>query len=137
MAFVAINVLSVPEGMGSEMERRFAARAGAVDDAAGFLGFTLLRPESGSDDYLVHTRWERQEDFEAWRASQSFGQSHGGGGSGSPAASDARLWTFVEVDLDGGAADAAPAGDGGAASAGDSGAASGAGADPAEGGTPT
>lgn len=93
MAYVAINVLSVPEGAGPTLEERFAGRAGAVDSSPGFEHFELLRPVEGTTDYLVYTRWATEADFVAWRDSQGAG--HGGGGK--PAASGATLWTFEVV----------------------------------------
>ena len=44
MSVVKINAISVPEGSGPELEKRFAARKHAVDQAPGFEGFQLLRP---------------------------------------------------------------------------------------------
>ena len=54
MSYVAINVLTVPEGAGPTLEERFAARQGAVDSAEGFEHFELLRPVAGTGDYLVY-----------------------------------------------------------------------------------
>ncbi|MCW2725065.1 MAG: Antibiotic biosynthesis monooxygenase, partial [Frankiales bacterium] len=56
VSYVAINVLTVPEGAGETLEQRFAARQGAVDSAPGFEHFELLRPVEGTEDYLVYTR---------------------------------------------------------------------------------
>ena len=128
MSIVQINLLSVPEGRGAELERRFANRKRAVDDTPGFEGFDLLRPTSGDNDrYMVLTRWESQEAFEAWLNSRDFQQGHAsqGGGEASddqkrahaderreeaesrgaeggrqPAATDSELWGFDVVDLD-------------------------------------
>src|SRR5207249_55795 len=47
VSVVVINVLTVPEGSGEVLEKRFAARAGAVEKAEGFEGFQLLRPLEG------------------------------------------------------------------------------------------
>jgi heme-degrading monooxygenase HmoA len=66
MAVVKINAIEVPDGSGPELERRFAARLGAVDSAPGFLGFDLLRPVSGETRYFVVTKWESDEDFQTW-----------------------------------------------------------------------
>ena len=66
MAVVKINAIEVPEGGGEELERRFAARMGAVEGSPGFLGFELLRPVRGESRYFVYTRWETEEDFRAW-----------------------------------------------------------------------
>jgi heme-degrading monooxygenase HmoA len=66
MPVVKINAIEVPDGSGPELERRFAARLGAVDSAPGFLGFDLLRPVSGETRYFVVTKWESDEHFAAW-----------------------------------------------------------------------
>lgn len=120
MSIVQINLLTVPEGMGPELEKRFAGRKRAVDGTPGFEGFDLLRPTSGDNDrYMVLTRWESQEAFEAWLNSRDFQQGHqssGGGRAGDdekkahaderreggqkPAATDSELWGFDVVDLD-------------------------------------
>ena len=44
MTVIKINAITVPEGAGDELAKRFAARAGAVDNQEGFEGFELLRP---------------------------------------------------------------------------------------------
>jgi heme-degrading monooxygenase HmoA len=95
MGYVAINVLSVPDGNGAVLEERFAGRQGLVDAAPGFERFELLRPVEGTEDYLVYTRWRSEADFVAWRASQSFGQGHGQGGR--PAATGSTVWGFEVV----------------------------------------
>ncbi len=76
MTYVAINVLTVPDDGGALLEERFARRKGSVDTAPGFLSFELLRPLSGTTDYLVVTRWRSQADFTAWTESQSFRDGH-------------------------------------------------------------
>ena len=101
MSFVAINVLSVPEGSGSTLEDRFAGRAGSVEQAPGFEYFELLRPLAGTDDYLVYTRWRSKEDFEEWTRSQSFSRGHaqasGRDAGAAPAASGSTIWQFEPV----------------------------------------
>ena len=98
MSYVAINVLTVPEGAGSTLEQRFAARQGSVDSAPGFEHFELLRPLEGTDSYLVYTRWRSVEDFTAWRASQAFGEGHaqasGRPEGAPPAATGSTIWAF-------------------------------------------
>lgn len=101
MTYVAINVLTVPEGGGALLEERFGARKGAVDSAPGFLSFELLRPVSGTQDYLVLTRWRAREDFEAWTASQSFRHGHatatGRSAENASAATGSTIWSFDVV----------------------------------------
>ncbi|WP_424183992.1 antibiotic biosynthesis monooxygenase family protein [Actinokineospora sp. G85] len=77
MAVVKINAIEVPEGAGPELEKRFAARLGAVDNEPGFLGFELLRPVAGETRYFVVTRWESDEHFKAWM-SGSAKEAHAG-----------------------------------------------------------
>ena len=67
MSVVKINAISVPEGAGAELEKRFVARAGAVEKSPGFLGFQLLRPTAGDQRYFVVTQWDSEEAFAAWR----------------------------------------------------------------------
>ncbi len=104
MTIVRINAIQVGEDRGEELARRFAARAGAVDHAAGFEGFELLRPTDGRDTWLVVTRWRDQQSFENWVASPAFAHGHRGA-TGSPdappVASHSELWSYDIVDLSG------------------------------------
>ncbi|WBB81552.1 antibiotic biosynthesis monooxygenase [Micromonospora sp. WMMD882] len=103
MAVVKINAIDVPPGAGEELERRFAARAGAVENSPGFLGFELLRPVAGETRYFVYTRWESEEAYQAWAAGPAKA-AHAGGGGGEgggeqrrPVASGANLLEFEVV----------------------------------------
>ncbi|WFE28259.1 antibiotic biosynthesis monooxygenase [Solwaraspora sp. WMMD791] len=100
MAVVKINAIEVPAGAGEELERRFAARQGAVENAPGFLGFELLRPVSGEGRYFVYTRWESEEAYQAWAAGPAR-QAHAGDGDGGkprpPVATGASLLEFEVV----------------------------------------
>ena len=97
MAVVKINAISVPEGSGPELEKRFAHRAHSVDGSKGFLGFQLLRPVKGDDRYFVVTQWESEEDFQAWAAGPAR-EAHAGERA-KPVSSGADLLEF-EVVLD-------------------------------------
>ena len=97
MAVVKINAITVPEGAGPELEKRFANRAHSVDGSKGILGFQLLRPVKGDDRYFVVTQWESEEDFQAW-ASGPAREAHAGERA-KPVASGADLLEF-EVVLD-------------------------------------
>lgn len=96
MAVVKINAISVPEGMGPELEKRFAARAGAVENSPGFLGFQLLRPTKGDDRYFVVTQWADEESFQGWAGGDARA-AHAG--NQKPVASGAQLLEF-DVVLD-------------------------------------
>jgi heme-degrading monooxygenase HmoA len=78
MSVIKINAITVPADSGDELARRFAARAGAVDDQDGFEGFELLRPTDDRTTWLVVTRWRDEEAFEAWVSSPAFAQGHRG-----------------------------------------------------------
>jgi len=108
MSVVKINAIEVPEGAGPELEARFAARAGMVDNQPGFEEFMLLRPTAGDDRYFVVTRWESEEAFQAWRSGQAFAhqhrETHTDEGSGDakpqhPVATGASLLEFDVVSL--------------------------------------
>ena len=112
MTVVKINAITVPADSGDELARRFAARAGAVDNQDGFEGFELLQPTDGRTTWLVVTRWRDDEAFDAWRNSAAFehghaqgrGEGHGqgpgegqaadGGKSAKPVAVSSELWSF-------------------------------------------
>ncbi len=97
MSVVKINAIEVPEGMGPQLEERFAARAGAVEHQDGFEGFELLRPVEGEQRYFVYTRWASEEAFQAWVQSQDFGRGHAGGEGKPPVASGSALLGFEVV----------------------------------------
>jgi heme oxygenase (mycobilin-producing) len=118
MTVVKINAITVPPDGGDELARRFAARAGAVDDQQGFEGFELLQPTDGRTTWLVVTRWRDEASFDAWRTGPAFlhghghgqgsGHGHGQGGHGTghgqgaghaageqrPVAVSSELWSF-------------------------------------------
>ncbi|MFJ8232468.1 antibiotic biosynthesis monooxygenase family protein [Streptomyces sp. NPDC094448] len=102
---VKINVLTVPAEQREVLEKRFAARAGSVENSDGFEWFELLRPLEGTDQYLVYTRWRSEADFEAWMAGSMRGahrpaegaQGGQGGEQPKPAATGSTLWSFEVV----------------------------------------
>jgi heme-degrading monooxygenase HmoA len=102
MSVVKINAIEVSEGNGAELEKRFAARAKAVDGMPGFEGFELLRPVEGETRYFVYTKWASEEDFQTWLNSQSFQQGHAGAKADTgpkPVATGSSLLSFEVVDL--------------------------------------
>jgi heme-degrading monooxygenase HmoA len=109
MSVVKINVLQVPAEQREILEKRFGARAGAVENSDGFEWFELLRPVEGTDQYLVYTRWRDEAAFQAWMEGPMRAAHGGGTGGGSasggeaggerpgPAASGSTLWSFEVV----------------------------------------
>lgn len=95
MAYVTINAITVDPERADELAQRFAARAGQVDNQAGFEEFQLLRPTDQRNTWLVYTRWRDKESFEAWVNSPAFMQGHARPqGSTTPVATHSELWTF-------------------------------------------
>lgn len=107
MTVVKINAITVREGSGDELARRFANRAGAVDDADGFEGFELMQPTDDRGTWLVVTRWRDEDAFNAWVTSPAFAHGHRGpteqsdseGASPPPVGTHSELWSYVVVDL--------------------------------------
>jgi len=98
MTIIKINAITVPADGGDELARRFAARAGAVDNQPGFEGFELLRPTDERTTWLVVTRWADEESFQAWASSPAFAHGHRGAAPDqAPAAQVAvssELWSY-------------------------------------------
>lgn len=99
MTTIVINAITVPEGAGDELAKRFAARAGAVDGQDGFEGFELLRPVDGRTTWLVTTRWRDKAAFDAWFNSEAFQHGHARPeGAERPVSVSNEVWTY-EVEL--------------------------------------
>jgi heme-degrading monooxygenase HmoA len=112
MTVIKINAITVPADSGDELARRFAARAGAVDNQDGFEGFELLQPTDDRTTWLVVTRWRDDDAFNAWVSSPAFGHGHQGaagagaghghgahgghghGGGQAPVAVSSELWSY-------------------------------------------
>ncbi len=100
MSIVRINAISVPEGAGPELERRFAQRLGAVDEQPGFEGFELLRPTGEAEErYFVVTHWASEEAFDAWVASRDFTRGHAGPSADAPRAPVSTDSELLEFDV--------------------------------------
>ena len=101
MSVVKINVVTMPEDKWDRFEERFKGRAGAVETTPGFEWFELLRPVQGTESYLVYTRWESEEAYQAWQSGQDFDRAHEGGGDTlAPAAerSQNHVWSYEVVE---------------------------------------
>jgi heme oxygenase (mycobilin-producing) len=100
MTVVRINAITVPADSGDELARRFAARAGAVDNQDGFEGFELLKPTDGRTTWLVVTRWRDEAAFQAWVSSPAFAHGHrsaaerAGGDAPAPVGVASELWSY-------------------------------------------
>ena len=95
MSIVRINAITVPDGAGDKLLRRFERRVGEVEHMDGFEGFELLRPAEGNTWY-VYTRWESEEAFLAWVQSPAFARGHAEAAQ-QPVAHGAKLLAFDVV----------------------------------------
>jgi heme-degrading monooxygenase HmoA len=100
MSVIKINAITVDPSSGDELAHRFAARAGAVDGAAGFEGFELLKPTDDRTTWLVVTRWADEESFQAWVSSPEFQHGHrsaaerAGGETPKPVGVHSEVWNY-------------------------------------------
>jgi heme oxygenase (mycobilin-producing) len=100
MSVIKINAITVPAEHGDELAKRFAARAGEVDNQDGFEGFELLRPTDDRTTWLVMTRWRDEGSFDAWMSSAAFGAQHGRRPAGTaPVAMSSELWSYEVASL--------------------------------------
>lgn len=100
MTIIKVNAITVAGEGGDELARRFAARAGAVDDQPGFEGFELLRPTDERSTWLVITRWADDAAFQAWVTSPAFAHGHrrdaepAGRPASPPVGMSSELWSY-------------------------------------------
>lgn len=100
MTVIKINAITVAPDSGDELARRFAARAGAVDNQPGFEGFELLRPTDERRTWLVVTRWRDEASFQSWASSPAFAHGHRsqaereGGPAPAPVGTDSEVWSY-------------------------------------------
>ncbi len=101
MTVIKINAITVASDSGDELARRFAARAGAVDNQPGFEGFELMKPTDDRTTWLVVTRWRDEAAFDAWLSSPSFAHGHQGAAKpaahGGPVSTHSELWSYEPV----------------------------------------
>ncbi len=100
MTIIRINAITVPDGGGPELERRFASRNGDVEHMPGFEGFELLRPTDGTNRYFVMTRWRDAQAFMNWVHSPEFAAEHAKAASpdGQPVAVHSEVLSFDVVE---------------------------------------
>jgi heme oxygenase (mycobilin-producing) len=94
MSVVKINAITVPRERFGEFAERFASRAGKVEEAEGFEGFELLRPNDEREVCLVVTRWRSEEDFMAWVRSADFAAGHAQHREQGPVGTSSEIWSF-------------------------------------------
>ena len=77
MAVYSYFPLTLPPEAREGFEQTWKSRVGAVDTFPGFLGTELLALPN-RDEYVVLTRFETEEQLEAWLSSDNFTKGHRG-----------------------------------------------------------
>jgi heme oxygenase (mycobilin-producing) len=94
VSVVKINAITVPRERFDEFARRFADRAGKVEQAEGFEGFQLLRPNDERDVCLVITTWASEAAFRGWMSSADFTAGHSQHRAEGPVGTSSEVWSF-------------------------------------------
>ena len=75
-SFVAVNYIACKPDYVDRFEQLFKTRAKAIDRLPGFIDMQVLKPTEGDGEYLVVSRWEGKEHFDAWVGSPEFLEGH-------------------------------------------------------------
>ena len=94
MGYIVMNVIDVPADRREEFEARFASRAAQVQNSPGFEAFELLKPADDNTRYIVYTRWDSKDSFEAWLRSPAFAEGHRQHSTKGPVAPTSETWAF-------------------------------------------
>lgn len=73
--YVVMNHIPVIEDGQASFEGRFKQSQREVEVASGFIAFRLLKPDKGNT-YIAYTQWQKQQDFQNWKNTDQFKQSH-------------------------------------------------------------
>jgi heme-degrading monooxygenase HmoA len=81
--YIAMNRFRINAGREAEFEARWRDRDSYLEDQPGFVAFALLRNPNpladGTTEFISHSTWRSQADFEAWRDSEAFRRGHAQG----------------------------------------------------------
>ncbi len=79
--FIAMNRFQINVGREADFETRWRERDSYLQEVPGFVHFALLRgaTEGAITDYVSHTTWRSQADFDAWTKSENFTRGHAQG----------------------------------------------------------
>lgn len=72
---IVLNNIPVSiEGKGA-FEKRFLARARAIENVSGFIAIRTMAPVNGNT-YIILTQWESESDFKSWQTSSAYKKAH-------------------------------------------------------------
>ena len=90
--------VTVPVEHAGPFERSWTQRAGLVDTMPGFRGMEVLRDGGQPGRYIILTRWDSREQFDAWANSPAFTAGHArtnSGEAGNAAGGDLEFFDIV------------------------------------------
>jgi heme-degrading monooxygenase HmoA len=96
--FIVMNVVEAKEGRVEDFESAFRNRERLVKQAEGFVGFELLRRDRDRE-YIVLTKWESDEAFNAWVGSDLFKRSHRHADGEFAHGNEVRRYDVIDVEL--------------------------------------
>jgi len=72
---IVLNNIPISDTGKASFEKRFLARARAIEDTPGFITIKVLRPLS-DNTYVVLTQWESEQAFRDWQSSAAYNKAH-------------------------------------------------------------
>lgn len=73
---VAISRITVTNGNAEALAQQYIQRSHYVDAMPGFHSMEVLRNSDNPCEFLVYTRWETREAFDAYYKAHAFRQAH-------------------------------------------------------------
>jgi heme-degrading monooxygenase HmoA len=80
--FIAMNRFKVNAGREADFEEMWRSRESYLNQVPGFVAFALLRNAAsaeGTTEFISHSTWATQADFDAWTQSEQFRAGHAQG----------------------------------------------------------
>jgi len=75
--YISMSRLRLPEAQVGELLDAFKARAGLVDDAAGFIDLEVWHSDRDAGEVIMVSRWDDRDAFTRYMRSPEHKTSHG------------------------------------------------------------
>lgn len=100
---IVMNVIHAPRDRADQVQAAFLARERNLAGVAGFVSLDLMRRaedelDGGPQEFVVATRWESEQAFEDWVASDAFFASHAHRDPTLSQSLELRTYTVLEID---------------------------------------
>jgi len=74
---VVMNRMNVPVQHEEQIKKAFVHSTKSMNQVEGFIDFQLMHSKE-NNEFLVYTKWQSEDDYQAWKTSEAFNQSHAG-----------------------------------------------------------